>query len=379
MIPDQVGLPRVVHALAPSAAGGLESVVALLARHWTERGGAVALALTLDGDEIPASLASLADAGAVLFPATLRGRAYLRERAHYGAVFRAWQPDLVHTHGYRADVLAGSAAKAHRLPRVSTLHGFTGGDWKNQLYERLQLRSVRRFDGVIAVSPQIQGRLLGAGAEAGRIHLIPNAYAPRRPTLPRQAARAELGLPAEAIVLGWVGRLSHEKGADVLLDALATVTDLPWTLSVIGDGDQRRALERRSAERGLGPRVRWHGLIPEAARLYTAFDAVVLSSRTEGTPIVLLEAMAAEVPIIATQVGGVPDLVRPVDGLLVPPEQPAALGTAIRALLGNPAAARARAASACERVARDYAPGPWLDRHARVYGAILARRRESET
>jgi glycosyltransferase involved in cell wall biosynthesis len=335
----------------------------------------VALALTLDGLSPPNALGSLVDLGVPIFATTIRGRAYLRERAGYRKAFREWCPDVVHTHGYRADLLAGSAAAAHGIPRVSTLHGFTGGDWKNQLYERLQLRSVRRFDAAVAVSSQIRDRLIRAGASAARVYLIPNAWAASLSPLPRNEARAQLGLPQDCLVIGWVGRLSHEKGADILLEALPPLAELPWVLSVIGDGDQRAALQIAAVRHGFAERVRWHGLVPDASRLYPAFDCLVSSSRTEGSPIVLLEAMGTGVPIVATRVGGVPDLVRSEDGLLVPPENPSALGVAIRAALTDREAALTRSASARDRVARDYAPGAWIDRYAAVYHTILAGRR----
>jgi glycosyltransferase involved in cell wall biosynthesis len=116
--------------------------------------------------------------------------------------------------------------------------------------------------------------------------------------------------------------------------------------------------------------VRWLGNVAEAARLFAAFDVFALSSRTEGTPIVLFEAMAACTPIVASAVGGVPDVVSPAEALLVTADDPAALAQAIRSVYADPAAAAHRARLAHERLASDFAPGPWLERYERIYRSV---------
>jgi glycosyltransferase involved in cell wall biosynthesis len=370
------GLPSVLHALAPGPAGGLESVVQLLARGWVERGGRVALSLTLDqGTRLAPEFLALEKAGVTLFCHELPPRAYLDERARIHAVLERHRPDVVHTHGYRADLLAGWAARRAGIARVSTLHGFTGGDWKNRLYERIQLRALRRFDAVIAVSQPIASRLAGLGIPEDRVALIPNGWAPHQTPLPRAEARAALGLPAEGRFVGWVGRLSPEKGADVFLAALARLGRADVGAVVLGEGRLRAPLEAEARALGLGGRVRWLGLVPGAGRLAAAFDLFVLSSRTEGTPIALFEAMAAGTPIVATRVGGVPDVLRDgQDALLVPPEDPGALAAAMATALDKPGDTAARVEAAGTRLAEHYAIGPWLERHRALYHSLLARR-----
>jgi glycosyltransferase involved in cell wall biosynthesis len=144
----------------------------------------------------------------------------------------------------------------------------------------------------------------------------------------------------------------------------------PVFASFVGDGNQRQALVARSASTATG-KVHWHGLVHAASRLLRAFDVFVLSSRTEGTPMVLFEAMNAGIPIVATRVGGVPDMLRREDALLVEPDDPESLASAIRETMRNPDAARSRAASARARLAADYAVGPWVERHAMIYRQVL--------
>jgi glycosyltransferase involved in cell wall biosynthesis len=231
----------------------------------------------------------------------------------------------------------------------------------------MQCRSLRGFDAVVAVSTALASRLSSAGVHRERIHIVPNAFGRLTPFAPSQDARETLGVTGDAFHIGWIGRLGREKGADVLLEAISRIAERNFVVSVIGDGRERRALESLAAQRGLGDRVKFHGLVREAARLMPAFDLFVLSSRTEGTPIVLFEAMAAGVPVIATRVGGVPDVLGDEHALLVPPEQPDLLASAIAAVLRGGAGAARRASRARERLASRYALAPWLERYEAIY------------
>jgi len=268
-------------------------------------------------------------------------------------------------------VIDAGALRSCGIPVVTTVHGFTGGGWRNRLYERLQRRAFRRLDAVVAVSEPMARELVASGVPAARVHVIPNAYARTTAPLARDAARSALGLPADACVVGWVGRLSREKGLDVLLEAVAQIRDQPIVLAVIGAGRERPRLEAQAEALGLTPVIRWLGLVSEAATLYRAFDVFALSSRTEGTPISLFEAMDAGVPVVAAAVGGVPAVVSSAEALLVPSEQPGALADALRAALRNPSAARERAVAARQRLLEVYAVDPWLARYDAVYAALL--------
>ena len=273
----------------------------------------------------------------------------------------------MHTHGYRPDVLHSGVARRLGIPVVTTLHGFTSGGWKNWCYEWLQYRAFRRFDAVVAVSGQLVERLQRAGVPRSRIHAVPNACPQVAPPLDREAARRALGMPRDGFAVGWVGRLSNEKGPDVLVEAIPHLHDLPLSVSVVGNGVERVPLQGRAAALALNGRIRWHGVVLDAGRLFAAFDVFVLSSRSEGTPMVLFEAMAAGVPIVATRVGGVPDVVSPAEAVLVPPDDPVVLAAAIRGVYERPARAQQRARAARTRLERDFSAGPWLDRYEAIY------------
>ncbi len=361
----------ILHLVAPGAFGGLERVVQLLGSGLRASGHEVHVAgIVPEATVAEAFFAPLSAAGVQTHPVVVSNRAYGRERAAVAALCRRLHPDAVHTHGYRPDVLDAGVARQCGIPIVTTVHGFTGGSWRNRLYQYVQRRAFRQFDAVVAVSRPLGDRLVRAGVRRSRIHTLPNAWRRSGPVLDRDGARRTLGIPRQDFVVGWVGRLSHEKGPDVLLEALARLNGAPLTVSIIGDGVERRPLQARAGALGIADRIRWHGVVPDAEQVFPAFDVLVLSSRTEGTPVVLFEAMAAGIPIVATAVGGVPDVVSPEEAVLVGSENPAALAAGVREVYEFPAAAVQRARAARLRLEREFGVGPWLERYVDIYRLV---------
>lgn len=297
-------------------------------------------------------------------------KSYLREWRSLRDLMGRRQPDVVHTHGYRSDVIGGLAAAVSGIPRVTTVHGFTGGNAKNRANEWMQVRAYHAFSAVVAVSKPIVQRLRKAGVRDHLIHTIPNAIDIRHPLVTSPAARTTLGASNDEFVIGWVGRMSKEKAPDVLVEALRDIKQ-PFKAIFVGDGPDRPSLQAQVAKLGLDSSVHWTGMVPDAAALFSAFEVFVLSSRTEGIPIVLLEAMRANVPIVATRVGGVPEMLNDTEALLVPSEQPAALAAAISSVRDNTEAARARAQAARARLEREFAVDPWVGRYDAVYRSVL--------
>ncbi len=355
--------------------GGLERVVQGLASGLAARGHWIDVIAVVEPDVRTDDLrAPLDAAGVTVHELRLGGRDYLGEIRGVGALLRQLAPDVLHTHGYRADLMHGLLVRPRRTANVSTLHGSSRLGGISHAFEWVQERALRRFDGVVAVSTPLEKQLLALGVPRAALHRIPNATnAP--PLLPRAEARAALGVAGAGVVIGFIGRLIPIKGTDVLVQALASVSDLPWDAVIVGGGPERERLESLAASLGLGARVQFAGEREHAARYLAAFDLFVLPSRSEGTPIVLLETLAAGVPVIASAVGGVPDLIAaPAEGALVPPDDAVALAAAIRAALGAPAAAQAAARSAQEHVRREYDFETWISRHEALYVAAMQRR-----
>lgn len=355
---------------APAPVGGLETVVASLATGLAGRGHRVTVAASVGPDPHP-FVDRLRVGGIAVVPTPedhgAERRALIALAGEVGA-------GVVHSHGYRSDVMVRSARGKLRRPIVSTVHGFTGGGAKNRFYEWLQVRAFRGFDGVVAVSRPLEKELSESGVPPDRLHLIPNCLAVAGQPLSPAAARARLPHAASGRLIGWAGRLGLEKGCDVFLDALATIREAEWTAIVLGAGPEAAVLMERARRLGLEGRVVWAGVVPSAGAVFPAFDVFALSSRTEGTPMVVLEAMASGTPVVASSVGGVPDLLSEGPaGWLVPPGNPEALGAALRHALDDRDEARRRAERARSRALDAYAVEPWLDRYEAVYRRVISR------
>lgn len=351
----------VLHVIAPAPFGGAETVVRALATGLRERGVTISVLAAVNTPAHP-FVAALRNAG---FEPAISSGGRMKQIRAIRALKRDGRARIVHSHGYRSDVLARLANRDGGSALISTVHGFTGGGLRNLFYERLQRGVLRGFDAVVAVSGPLKSDLVGHGVAPERVHLIPNALPPGS-VLPREIAREHLGLPASASVIGWVGRLSEEKGPDLALEALNALERIDWIAAFIGSGPLERELRARALDSPIASRVRWLETQPNAGELMAAFDVLMCSSRTEGTPMVLLEAMAAGVPIVATAVGGIPDLLEHgVRGRLVPPGEPRALARALEEILGS----SHRIETAIGGASAMYSE--WLSKYESVYREVL--------
>jgi glycosyltransferase involved in cell wall biosynthesis len=376
--PDPHARLSIMHFLAPAPMGGLEYVVQALAGGHRSRGHTVHVgAILRPGTMVPPFLDALRGEGVEVHVLEIPGMDYYLEWRRVSQLCSGIRPDVVHTHGYRSDLIDAWAARRANTATVTTLHGFTSADWKNQVYQSLQRYAARWFDAVVAVSGPIADRVRRSGTPAPKIHVIPNAFS-GGPILSAVEAREVLGIGDSLVRFGWIGRITRDKGLDILIDALSRLRDSSWRLSVIGDGPDADRARATAAAGGIVDRIDWHGAIRDAGRLLRAFDVFVLSSRTEGTPIVLFEAMAAETAVVASRVGGVPDVVSDREAVLVPAEAPAALADALRRVIADLGAASTRVAAARERLAQ-FALEPWLARYENVYRGIRRSGEAQET
>lgn len=361
----------ILHVTAPGEVGGLERVVQGLATGHHRAGHRVRVAVFVEPNrDIRAFLEPLERAGVDARVTRLHPRAYLEERRILARLCREERTDVLHTHGEREDVLHVGVGHRAGVPVVTTIHGSSRLGGVTTAHYLLGHSLLWRFDAVVPVSQRIARSLRWWGVRRGKVHLIRNGWSVPVAFLDRAAARQALGLPADGLLVGFVGRLIPVKGADLFLEAFARCRDLPARAVVVGDGAMRAALEARAAELGLGDRVTFAGTHPEAARIFRAFDAWVLSSRSEGTPNVLLEAMASGVPVVAAAVGGVPEVVTSAEAVLAPPDDPGALAEGIRRVLVDREEAARRAAAARARLDEEFATEKWLARYQAVYRAV---------
>jgi len=251
--------------------------------------------------------------------------------------------DLLHTHGYVADILGIPCANLLTTPVVSTCHGFIENDRKLALYNRLDRFILRFCDEIIAVSIDIRNLLVSRGIKSSSIRVIPNAVATNidetSSLIHRQTMRKRFAFSETDFVLGYAGRLSREKGLLSLIEAVSLTrkAGCPAKLLIVGEGSQRDELEDAVRKQGLEDAVVFAGFQSEVDQFLSAMDAFVLPSLTEGTPIALLEAMAHGIPAIASAVGQIPEIIDPgKNGLLAPPGKVNEVRDAILLLYNNP-------------------------------------------
>jgi glycosyltransferase involved in cell wall biosynthesis len=271
---------------------------------------------------------------------------------------RRWRPDIVHTHMAKAGSLGRLAALAYNRSRergkrarlVHTYHGhvFEGyfGSLSTRVFLFVERWLARRTDALVAISPQVKKDLLDTYgvARAEQLELIPLGFNldPLLAITPaaRAQARASLDIPPDAIAVTTVGRLTAIKQHTLFLQMARALADRSdrFLFLIVGDGELRKALEAETQTLGLAPRVRFLGWRGDLETVYGATDIFVLTSRNEGTPVALIEAMASGVASVSTDVGGVRDVVSGSDlGVLVPAGDAGALAGAVAALADAPA------------------------------------------
>jgi glycosyltransferase involved in cell wall biosynthesis len=231
---------RILHITVPAVAGGLERVVEALAVGHHRRGHDVRVAvLLLHGQPTHPFIESLEDAAVPVSIVHVSPRAYLRERRAVATLCKRIRPDVVHTHGYRIDVVDRPVATRLGIATVTTVHGrdFKRGP-KAWFYEWIQRRSYRHFDAVVAVSTALYESTLRDGVRIDRLYRIFNVWPGLREPLSREDARRELGLDPDARVVGWVGRLTPVKGPDLFLQAVGRLEAPRPVAAVVGYGPE---------------------------------------------------------------------------------------------------------------------------------------------
>ena len=296
-------------------------------------------------------------------------------------IVRRNAPDILQSHVAKSHFLIRATGLHREVPWIAFNHGYTTEDLKVRIYNQFDRWSLLGAERVVTVCGAFAKRLHRWGVDSRRLVVLHNSVPAFRAAPPESvgALRERFGIPAGALVVLSVGRLSLEKGHAVLLRGIAALVargGLPvFRLVMLGDGPEREHLEALSRTLGLADSIIFAGMTGDVAPYFSLADIFVLPSRSEGSPNALLEALASAVPVVATAVGGVPEIVRSGEnGLLVPPGDPPAFAAALAELLENGELRRRLGYAGRDWVARHHSPPEYARSVMAVYQGVLRSR-----
>jgi glycosyltransferase involved in cell wall biosynthesis len=286
--------------------------------------------------------------------------------------------EILHCHEPKSRLYGAIVSRMTGIPMVATHHLWTGQNLRTRLVESIDAVVLHGCDKAIAVSTSVAESMRRVFVSPSRIEVIPNGIDLRnfRDELRIAELRASLGIPAGLPIIGAVGRLDMQKAHERLIEAAKYITDAGQDAVYIiaGEGVERPRLESLVRDLGLSGRVLLLGYQSDIRKYLAMMDVFVLPSRREGTPMALLEAMAMSKPVVATAVGGVPDVLTDgIDGIMLP-ENGAGLGDALLRLLRDPAFARQIARTGRRRVETEFSSSRMAARYEDVYRRCLVSR-----
>jgi glycosyltransferase involved in cell wall biosynthesis len=300
-------------------------------------------------------------------------------------LLRRWDPDIVQSHGARPNFYTRLAAG--RAPLISTIHNaltdYPVSFWRKKLYQWMDYSTAWRSDRVVCVAEalrrEVTKRLPQVSPRAMVIHngVDLERFNPAR--YDRESIRAALGLD-DLWTLGIVGRMTDQKGHVFLFEALANARDIlpPYRLLVVGDGPRRSLLEEKVREYNLTGSVQFLGVRHDIPEILSALDALIMPSVSEGFPYVLLEALAMELPVVASLVKGVDEIIRDGDeGYAIVPRSPERILEALVAIWRQRDEARRRAKLGRCRVRNDFSIAASIQKWERLYLELAGESRSA--
>lgn len=282
---------------------------------------------------------------------------------------------ILHSHNYKSNFYARRTLSNNNIRWIVTNHGRRFGP-KLMLYNLLDGLMVRRADRVIAVSKEIAKRMKRARIDSKKICLIENGVNLERfqKKIASESIKESLGIKKDVPVVATVGALTEEKGHLYLLKGIPKVVQrFPEAIFLfIGDGRERPNLEKTTSSLGIKNSVIFAGMRNDVPGLLSILDVFVLPSLNEGLPMALLEAQAARIPVVATRVGAMPDVVEDrVTGILVSPKDPQAIAEAIIMILSDKKLASGIAQRGFERVRDNFSSEKMGDKYIAIYKELI--------
>lgn len=365
---------KILHLISSSGLFGAENIVLTLGKNIQDNQfNSIVGAFHNNHDAKNEIIERARELGVETYSLTCNGRFDL------GAVFRLKkylvqnQIDVLHTHNYKSDVIGLIASKMAGIPVVATAHGFTDVSRAVSAYEKLDRWALKSFfkkvivvtDSVLKGFPADKKRIISNGINIGHYAVDGKKGA---------ILRKKFHIAGGEILIGMIGRLSREKNQKMLLEAVYPIMrdNVDVKVIIVGDGPKRDELKQFGEARHMTDRIIFTGILQDTVPVYSAIDIFVLSSQTEGVPLTILEAMASEVPVVATRVGGVPNIIEDGQtGFLVDSKDTQALRGRIEELINDREKGQQLAKSAYIFVKDHYSEGKMSDAYKKVYREVL--------
>ncbi|MBA2849523.1 glycosyltransferase family 4 protein [Thermosulfuriphilus ammonigenes] len=307
------------------------------------------------------------------------GRFNLRAISGLRDLVRRQRIDILHTHGYKPDIVGLLALRGLPCRQIATPHGWSKEpDLKLKIYELLNRLTFLGVDKVAPLSEEIYQELARIPGLSSRLRLIRNAVdVSEVDSVKHEAPETRAAREEGAFILGYIGQLIHRKGIDILLKALSSLRGLNFRLFVVGSGPLRERLEEMARDLGLSDRVVFTGYRADRLQLLRGFDLFVLPSRLEGIPRCLMEAMAMGKPVIASDIDGCRALIPNdgIQGLLFPAQDAQALARRIDYLAHHPEEARLMGGRAREFIRIYYSAERMAREYENLYLEVMERSR----
>jgi glycosyltransferase involved in cell wall biosynthesis len=381
---------RVLRVIARLNVGGPSLHVTYLARGLSEHGYETTLVAgdVGRGEESMAFVAESEGIDIVRLPGLSRAISPLRDTAaawRLARIIRKVRPDVVHTHTAKAGAVGRLGALLSGTRRPVIVHTFHGhvlrgyfGQGGTLLFRAIETALARVSDRLIAVSPEVRDELVRLRVAPERKFSVIRLGIELEQRVRFDGDPAEVrrrhGIPSEKFVVGWFGRMTAVKRTDDLLTMLTGTRErgIDALLVLVGDGDDRRHLEQRAHDLGIAKSCLFLGYQEHVAQWFAICDAVILTSANEGTPVTLIEALAAGRPVVATRVGGIPDVVEDGEtGFLVRPADTHAMAERLEILARDPARSAEMGRLGRERMLQRYAVSRLLDDVDMLYRELL--------
>jgi glycosyltransferase involved in cell wall biosynthesis len=377
-----IGRKKIMHLVASNFYGGPEKQIVEHLKRLNDSCYRGMLASFVEWRRHNETLDKARNAGLPQHGIPMSGPLDFRAWGRLGDLLKKTEVNLLCTHGYKSTVMGYWEGKRARIPVLAFSRGYTAENKKVAFYEWLERRVLEHADGIIFVSEGQKRRLESFGIKGKRSWVVHNAATIKKPTDEqrnnlREVVRERLGIPKDAKMVVSAGRLSPEKGHRFMVEAIGRLRERTNNTSFIfcGDGICQKDLEKQAKKLGISDVCCFLGFREDLNDIFQAMDVMVLPSLTEGLPNVLLETFACAKPVVATSVGGVPEVVVDgLNGLLVPAGRPDLLADAMQWCLTNPEMMRAMGEAGYQKVRSEFSFEEQTKKLENIYSEILNAR-----